>query len=1802
MHHHMNDLSSTICTNLLERCQALDIEAASLGVAGDQRIFDLAVVGFSKVSKEMVLRLAPDPAGQADAARQIVARLRGNEFTVGHNIDAHDIGILTRYQPTAADLITIDTLRLSPLAFPARRSHALTKPYKEDGAWLGNDPSQDALLSMELLRGQLEAFEAMDPGWLRILHFLTTLGPRAAGYNALFNEVRRLGADNAPPCDSRVEVAGVLADLRRIFDGQLCLEGLVSALRHSWRSEDGWPLAYALSWVRNRDCRGAPAPWLLEAVPGFGALLDQLREGGCWRGHCRWCRGGGTIAERAAQWFPSLRGEAFSFRGPRDADNRFVQERVMEAGLARRSYLAIMPTGSGKSRCFQLAALERHRRTGDLSVVISPLKALQKDQVEQAGAAGLPGVFHLNAELSEFERQAVNAAIAGGEAALIYVAPQRLASSGFKRLLATRRIGAWIFDEAHCISEWGNSFVGDYRRALTWLRDVGATGSESAPVHCLTATAPPLVRKDILDAMRAANGCELEVIDGSSHRDNLTYEVRYGVADTAAICGILAEHESDARVIVYVGTREEAETLAASLTDAGQTAAPYHAGLEPDDRHQAEAAFRAGDIRIIVATIAFGMGVDTPHVRLVIHAGISSSLMAYAQEAGRAGRDGQPARCILFSDQDEIDRRFARIAKAQVSKEDVDATLGFFLSMAEARRKSGSRAATSKEEQRTRIFSAPYRVMARDIFKVVEGAVSAARWRRAVARIERAIDTLERAGLVRKESPVRRLDALRVRLDRLATRHLLPRRQQHLLAFLEHGGWTMRDGMGKPLGVDALAEAMGLSDLEGEAVVDDAVRGLVKAGVLFWAHEIDICVLSRRSLDTGKKRSEARLMLERRLLEVLGADDEARHEAEVVLAEQQGREPNSLPPPSMSLADLRLKLRGGKRLDVLADELEPSPREIRDALLSLRREGFLRLDFKALSPRSPVTIHKHAEWPEVRRQHASWGQRLAAVMRVFEMRANGDGQVCVTLQNLAIDLRQAEMELAGLWSDDDGAPLPDRSLEGLVGRGLKWLMDTGEIQIGPGLFPELDECRISFVDLPGTRRNSYTKDAYRRGLAAIQAEEIWQLHAMEGYAQVVARDASRAPEVLQSYFSRPVENVVRTAFPHQDRAFVDANRPATVARQKRMLSGLDEHQRAIVEAGTDLKDTLVLAGPGSGKTRVLVERIVWLVLVERVPPEEVLALCYGRLAADEIRSRLVARLGALGRMVAVHTYHAFALRILGESLQQSLHDVAPEIANPYAAEGGRADPFADVLRRATALLERHRARGGDLSDYTLQSYRWVFVDEYQDVTQASFSFICEIAEQAKKRRQAEAKSADDLYTTRFCAVGDDDQNIYDFGGASGRFIREFDAHFPGAERRELFWNYRSSGAIIAAAGRIIANVGDRMKVHAITIDPGRAALPSEGGYYRNDDPVRGQIELLSPAGRGILFQAAAAAQALLDQSARFAPGEWDWSSTAILVRQRAHVELVERELSRRGLQVSRNIRGLVPLLRVREATKVQRWLNRCIDAGQQLCAQDLRSHAIALCASDPGFWSDALSRHLHQMAAGLAEGENFFPADLLDDFTEWAESWQGEQTGVRVLTAHSSKGLEFDNVVVCDADWTRQNQKLSDADWRLLYVAATRARKFLSIVSSTHGGRAGPGACLAGEASRARVSDALPTADSSVQTGVPCSLREVYLSFPARGGGTKIEAMSETIRQLKTGDPLFVGPHGSGQKDRRLILATGDRVAGETSGGFLNEDSGDLAARVFAVVFWRNKDDRPEWRSGNQRENWWVAIPEILPV
>lgn len=449
-------------------------------------------------------------------------------------------------------------------------------------------------------------------------------------------------------------------------------------------------------------------------------------------------------------------------------------------------------------------------------------------------------------------------------------------------------------------------------------------------------------------------------------------------------------------------------------------------------------------------------------------------------------------------------------------------------------------------------------------------------------------------------------------------------------------------------------------------------------------------------------------------------------------------------------------------------------------------------------------------------------------------------------------------------------------------------------------------------------------------------------------------------------------------------------------------------------------------------------------------------------------------------------------------------------------------------------------------------------------------------------------------------MGDDDQNIYDFGGANGDFIREFKSHFPGSEISELTRNYRSSGAILAVAGEIVAPVADRMKQGMIAIDPARAEDPPQGAYFREEDPSLGLVEVVAAAGRDIRAQAAAAVERLELLARRVGEPRWNWDSTAVLVRRQAHVRIVEAQLSAAGIPVSRDFKGLLSLLRVREAAWTQTRLRRLRDRDGWISAEILIALAEELAQAHGGFWSEILGRRLRIMAAQMGpEGASAFEA--LDEFIEWASVWKGEQTGVRVLTAHRAKGLEFDNVVVCDAEWGGfQGGLMPDSEWRLFYVAATRARHALSLVTSEGNRRSPLCARLGREGTVDLASGAQPRSHGATTLFEPCSLRDVYLSYPARG--RNFAAKGEAILRARTGDPLILKPPGP--KDKRWAVALKDGAGppvGEMSTAFGKRfRSAAPQARIFAVVYRRRIDSQDEgYRHLDQQDVWWTIVPEI---
>jgi ATP-dependent DNA helicase RecQ len=313
---------------------------------------------------------------------------------------------------------------------------------------------------------------------------------------------------------------------------------------------------------------------------------------------------------------------------------RPLQREIMEASLAGRDVFALLPTGGGKSLCFQLPALVRP----GLTVVVSPLIALMKDQVDQLQAAGVAATF-LNSSLDSAEARSRLAGLHRNEWRLLYVAPERLMLDGWLENLKSWNVAALAIDEAHCVSEWGHDFRPEYRQ-IAKLRDA----LPGVPIMALTATATERVRADIIKHLKLR---EPAVFVASFNRPNLTYRVAPKDEPLKQIIEFVKKREDESG-IVYCSTRATTERVAESLAGRGYSAKPYHAGLAPEERARNQEQFLRDDVKIVCATIAFGMGINKPNVRWVIHYDLPKNIEGYYQETGRAGRDGLPGDCLLL--------------------------------------------------------------------------------------------------------------------------------------------------------------------------------------------------------------------------------------------------------------------------------------------------------------------------------------------------------------------------------------------------------------------------------------------------------------------------------------------------------------------------------------------------------------------------------------------------------------------------------------------------------------------------------------------------------------------------------------------------------------------------------------------------------------------------------------------------------------------------------------------------------------------------------------------------------------------------------------------------------------------------------------------------------------------------------------------------------------------------------------------------------------------------------------------------
>jgi ATP-dependent DNA helicase RecQ len=1553
---------------------SVDVETAP---HEDNRIFKLGAV---RSDGDRSLTLSTTKLAAVDVARRVEELAAGAKLLLGHNLRRHDLVELKRQYPglRCTSLPVLDTLELSALAFPNNPYHRLVKGYKlvSDSR---NEPERDARIALELLVDELVALDEMrqsDPEWLSLLHFLVR------GDDPLDELFKALRCDRSPTSPN------AMLSALHTFKEKCCLTALRRATETFSESsaeaqEALKALAYALGWIRVSGGNSVLPLWVMEAMPAVRQHVTRLREEDCGNPACAYCAEQHNPESLLHSYFqkPSFRDK------PAAPDGTSLQRAIVQAGLKRVSLLAVLPTGGGKSICYQLPALVHYWRSGKLTVIVSPLQSLMKDQVDNLVAAGVQCAVTINGLLTPLERRAALDKIRLGDAGIVLVSPEQFRSRTFCDAIRFRQIATWVFDEAHCLSKWGHDFRTDYLYVARYIGEHFA--NQGAPIACFTATAKLDVIEDLCSHFKESLDISLTKFLGGHERTNLTFSVVPATKAEKAqrIVELLHEElKEDGAAIVFCATRKNAAFFADILTKQGITCGCFHGGLAPDIKKTVQQEFLSGTLPVIAATNAFGMGVDKPNVRLVIHADIPGSLENYLQEAGRAGRDGAAARCVLLFDEEDVETQFRLSATSQLRHKD-------FHGLLKAVRKRSDR-----------MKSDEIVVSAKELLAESEGTSIEVDARDATTKVTTAIAWLERSGfLKRNENRTRvfptslKVATLEEALAKIAKANLTAKAVERYSAVAKA---LFRSDSPEGLSTDELM-------LESGIAPEDCFRilyELEKLGIL-----VNDLGLTVRVVRSGKGASQQALQdvdaLETQLLDVMC------HEAPNANA---GREPQLLSVRPLC-TELRKRLpQRGKH--ITGDSLRACIRSLSESFGSGTVKRSM-LDSRPLGPDSlAVTVHR--PWRQIREicelRRAVSQVILGHLLRQIPSESREASHRIECKAKDLLDAIEQDLQLKGVIRE------PATALE----HALLYMHENKVLELDKGRSVFRSAMTISVDRSPGKSR--FLKDDYRP-LEDFYKERTNQTHFMHEYAKLGMRNPLQASEFVAAYFSLPRGQFSRKYFWGRSDLLTLST---TDESYKRIVSDLHHLvQQELVEA-PDGGNHLVLAGPGSGKTKVIVHRIAYLIRVKRVAPERIIALAFNRGAALSLKRRLVALIGQDSRGVMVLTYHAMALRLTGTSLAA-------------ADRLDRAIDFKQVLRDAVDLLEGNSDAfldADDARDLLLQHYEYIFVDEYQDIDEMEYALVSALA--------GRGRQSDDDSKLSIMAVGDDDQNIYAFKGASIEFIRRFQNDYP-SRITYLVENFRSTQNIISAANHLIQRASDRMKVdHPIRINTSRQSDAPGGAWQQTDSESQGQVRLLTASGSANLQ-----AQLVFSELTRLRSldEQLNWGEIAVLAHTHETLQPLRALLDNAGIpyELARrdSIRGQLALMRSREGSAAKAWLGKM--EGGLVRLADFRRWVEDVSRAQPAnpYWTDLVS--VVEELGGELDDLELPSATILDALYEASHesSQHGDAGAVKLLTAHSAKGLEFGHVVVMDCgDW-----RPSDEDRRLLYVAMTRAKYSLTI-------------------------------------------------------------------------------------------------------------------------------------------------------
>ncbi|MBI1268152.1 MAG: RecQ family ATP-dependent DNA helicase [Cryomorphaceae bacterium] len=1549
----------------------------------------------------------------------LIEFLRDVEFIGGHNIIQHDITFISEHLKAAGlfPLNIIDTLYLSPLLFPTKPYHALVKDDKLQTDELSN-PLNDAVKANELFQDEVSAFMREDDKYKIILYILLF---NREEFQAFF---RYIGFTSA-----HLDVEQLI---RVKFANEICEQVDLSRLIRERPIAFAYALSLLNAFIEHCTIQSITPPWVLRKYPDVEAILLSLRNKPCVSG-CSYCR-------KALDIHAGLN-KFFGFSSFRSYEGEPLQENAVKAAVDGKSLLAVFPTGGGKSITFQLPALMSGENARGLTIIISPLQSLMKDQVDNLERAGIVDAVTINGLLDPIERAKSFERVEDGSASLLYLSPESLRSKSIERIVLGRKVVRFVIDEAHCFSSWGQDFRVDYLYIGDFIKQIQEKKNlaEAIPVSCFTATAKQKVIQDIVGYFKEKLGLQLQLFTASATRKNLHYKV-FELEDEESKYQALRNliEEKNCPTIVYVSRTNKAYILAERLNRDGYLARPYHGRMDVKEKSANQDAFTAGEVSIMVATSAFGMGVDKKDVGMVVHFEISDSLENYIQEAGRAGRDeAMDADCFVLFNEEDLSKHFIMLNQTKLSIKEIQQVWRAI-------------------KEITRFRS----TVSNSALEIARKAGWEDNVREIETRVKTAIAALEDAGYLKRGQNMPRVFADSILLknmndaiDRINGSNKFEEKQKKDGVRIIKKLYSTK---GKQSAMDEVAESRVdyISDQLG--IVKEEVIGIVnllrEEKVLGDAKDLKAFFRRNESVNRSAAAVETFGRIETFLLPLLDQEERIFNLKELnEAAEARG-----------------IKEVTTKKLRIVLNFWAIKHWVKRQRLLYSNNHMAIVLLYS--QDQLEVMMNK-------RHQLARFIVDYLFARSKATTSENEDNTQEILVEFSVLELKTEFEKVASLFSTDiTSADVED---------ALLYLTKIEAIKLEGGFLVTYNGLTIERLEPDNKVR--YKVDDYQK-LSQYYDNKVQQIHIVGEYAKKMIGDYKDALQFVEDYFQLNYQSFLNRYFKGSREQEIRQN--ITPAKFRQLFGELSPSQLRIIN-DKESKYIVVAAGPGSGKTRVLVHKLASLLLMEDVKHEQLLMLTFSRAAATEFKKRLIGLVGGAANFIEIRTFHAFCFDLLGKV--------------------GTLDKSDQIIRDT---VEKIRNKEVELSRITKTV---LVIDEAQDMNEDEYSLVVALMELNEEMR--------------VIAVGDDDQNIFAFRGASSKYLVQF-IQQNGAVKHELLENYRSTKNIVEYSNQWVGLISNRLKSNPIVPklhDNGKMKLVR----YQSSN-------LSSPLVSDIMATGLKGSTCVLT-----ATNDQAMQISGLLLRQGVQAQLI---------QSNENF-SLYNLLEIRF------FLHRVCSAPDAVIVVDddwerakrelrmkfQRSSRLAACLNLIRDFEAAYPKRKYK-----TDLEQFVRESKLEDFLTI------ESDTIYVSTIHKAKGKEFDNIFLMLQDFKADAQERR----RLLYVAMTRAKRNLFIHTN--------GSFLDGLATEnlERVFD-FEEYSAPEEIAMTLGYRDVFLS--------NFQNQQYRIGQLESGESLKISETGCLNSAGYLIVQFSKKFV-ETVKSMDSRGYKVKGAKVNFIIYWKGEE------------------------